>query len=387
MPKKSTIEPFRAWNGSWCVTTPVDLRGDRSKEERRFFKVKADAFAYARELQARRDEVLAPLLRMDRQKLSLVVEALNVAGDPESLLDAAKFWKAQRPGDIATLKELAIRCVASKEMSRKSDAYCNELKLHLQAFCEFMDGKNQQGEAILAHMVQPHHVEQWVNAKIQESQFTKQTRLRNLRSMFSFAVKNRIVAKNPAEDIEAPVTPDAAPIILEPHECERLMRTAEAEAPGLVHFLALCLFGGLRPEAEALKVHKDSIRENHIEVFGKRVRARNRRLVTLNPTLRAWLDAFPIPDSPLVNHIRRMRALRAASVVGALGPCREIRWHQDILRHSFVSYHCKIHGEAATAGEAGHSEAILFKHYKELVTRADAERFWSILPTVKPKEP
>lgn len=377
MPKQRTIAPYKAWNGSWCVTTPVDLRADQSKDERRYFPQKKDAESFAEELQAKRDEITAPLFRMEKAKLALMAEALKVAGDAETLLDAAKYWKAQKPENVATLRELAILCVADRQQVGWSDDYCNGLKLHLDAFAKFLN------EATLAHEIQPHHVKSWVYANIAESPFTKETRLRNVRTMFAFGLENKMVATNPAEAVTGPVKPDTSPIILSVEDCERLMHTAEHSAPELAYFLALCLFGGLRPEAEALRTFPESIREDYIEVFGKRVRARNRRLVTLNNTLRAWLKAYPVPGKPLVNHIRKMRALRAVTVVGDVGPCRPIHWHQDILRHSFVSYHCASHGITKTAQEAGHSEDVLLKHYRELVTRADAERFWKILPVTK----
>lgn len=375
MPKTNSIAPYKAWNGYWCVQTPVDLRPDRSKAPRRFFESKKEADAYAEQLQGRRDEITAPLFRLEKQKLALVTEALTIAGDAESLLDAAKYWRTQRPAEVATLRELAIRCVADREQTGWARKYCAGLKLHLEAFARF------HGEATLAHEIQPHHVKEWVFAKLSESQFTKETRLRNVRTMFAFGLSNKLVASNPAAEVAPPVKPDTSPIILCVEECERLMRTAEHAAIELVPFLSLCLFGGLRPEAEALRIHKDSIRENHIEVFGKRVRARNRRLVTLNDTLAAWIKDYPIPSEPLVNHIRKMRRLRALCVIGQSGPCRPLRWHQDVLRHSFVSYHCATHGITKTAQEAGHSEDILLKHYRELVSKSEAEAFWGILPS------
>jgi hypothetical protein len=50
------------------------------------------------------------------------------------------------------------------------------------------------------------------------------------------------------------------------------------------------------------------------------------------------------------------------------------------MRHSYVSYHYAIHGAAATAREAGHSEQVLFQHYRALVTPEDARKFWELRP-------
>jgi len=52
------------------------------------------------------------------------------------------------------------------------------------------------------------------------------------------------------------------------------------------------------------------------------------------------------------------------------------------MRHSFVSYRLAATGNAAqVALESGHDQAILFRHYRELVRPKDAERFFSIVPT------
>ena len=50
-----------------------------------------------------------------------------------------------------------------------------------------------------------------------------------------------------------------------------------------------------------------------------------------------------------------------------------------ILRHSFCSYAVAIHGITWTAEQADHSEAMLKKHYREVVTKEDAKKYFSIL--------
>ena len=58
------------------------------------------------------------------------------------------------------------------------------------------------------------------------------------------------------------------------------------------------------------------------------------------------------------------------------------KWPQDCLRHSFCSYYLAHHEDAAkTALQAGHTESVLFQHYRKMVRREDAEKFWNIFPT------
>jgi hypothetical protein len=52
------------------------------------------------------------------------------------------------------------------------------------------------------------------------------------------------------------------------------------------------------------------------------------------------------------------------------------------MRHSFGSYYLALHEDAPrTALQMGHLQtAVLFNHYRDLVSREDAEAFWSLVP-------
>ena len=58
-----------------------------------------------------------------------------------------------------------------------------------------------------------------------------------------------------------------------------------------------------------------------------------------------------------------------------------VPWPRNAARHSFVSYHLAKFGSAAkTALEAGHTEQMLFAHYREIVTKEAATEFWNLFP-------
>lgn len=49
----------------------------------------------------------------------------------------------------------------------------------------------------------------------------------------------------------------------------------------------------------------------------------------------------------------------------------------NAARHSFVSYHLALFQDVAkTELQAGHDRAVLFEHYRELVTQEDARRYF-----------
>jgi hypothetical protein len=53
-------------------------------------------------------------------------------------------------------------------------------------------------------------------------------------------------------------------------------------------------------------------------------------------------------------------------------------WPKDILRHTCASHWLAIVPDAQRiALQLGNSPAILLRHYRSIVTKEDAERFWS----------
>jgi len=63
------------------------------------------------------------------------------------------------------------------------------------------------------------------------------------------------------------------------------------------------------------------------------------------------------------------------------GPEKEFKWKHNALRHSFISYRvADIQNVAQVALEAGNSPQMIFKHYRELVRPADAQKWFGIAP-------
>ena len=58
-----------------------------------------------------------------------------------------------------------------------------------------------------------------------------------------------------------------------------------------------------------------------------------------------------------------------------------VKWKRNGLRHSFISYRMAIRqNENQVATEAGNSPAMIFRHYRELVTRQQARAWFAIKP-------
>jgi hypothetical protein len=59
----------------------------------------------------------------------------------------------------------------------------------------------------------------------------------------------------------------------------------------------------------------------------------------------------------------------------------KIVWKQNCLRHSFCSYAVALKGLEWTSDQADHSIAILKRDYREVVTKEDAAKYFSMLVT------
>jgi hypothetical protein len=184
------------------------------------------------------------------------------------------------------------------------------------------------------------------------------------------------------------------PEIITPEKAAELMAFLETYAgpercrgekrrPGcLVPYFALCLFAGLRPDVREGEVRKlaDSpdcaklINEalGVIRITPEISKVSAIRQVKIRPNLAAWLKRYPLEKFPIVvpNQQDMVSIVRAKFGLG-----------DDVLRHTFISAHIakwKSLGEAAL--EAGNSEAMIRKHYLNMLSEAQADAFWGIVP-------
>lgn len=190
------------------------------------------------------------------------------------------------------------------------------------------------------------------------------------RTIFAFAAARGYLVRNPALSVEMPGRDPRPPGIHTPEEVAKVLETARGMDLDICRLLAVQYFAGLRP-AEAARITDADILPEYIQVSGAHAKTRRRRLVAILPALRVWLDVGG--SLPVLNRVRRYYRVRDASGVA---------WSHDVTRHSFVSYHLAAFRSASnTALEAGHSETVLFAHYREVVTADAAARFWAVRPT------
>jgi hypothetical protein len=264
--------------------------------------------------------------------------------------------------DAPSVVDVTNQLLRSKARAEKSDDYLKNLRIHLRKFSQ---ATNNAALASLTTL----QVERWLDG-LDVSTRTRKGHLDSVRLLFNFAVARGYVKTNPALAVELP--PDASrskPVeIHSVAQVAMVLHTTRAVDLNLMRFLAVRYFAGLRAsEAQECVIE---LERGFIEVPARVAKTRRRRLVKIQPVLASWLalgGVLPLRD--LNTRLSRVGALAG------------VPWSRNVTRHSFCSYHlAKFQSAANTALEAGHTEEMLFGHYRECVTEQAAAEFWSLTP-------
>jgi integrase len=210
----------------------------------------------------------------------------------------------------------------------------------------------------------------------QETPQGRQSSIGRLSSLFSFAIRRGWINRNPCRSIEPIAVDRRPPRILTPEEAGRVLAVASERFPRFVPYLVLGMFCGIRP-MELLRLDWEAVRiaERVVIVDAAASKVRRRRMVTINETALAWLAPLAQPSGRIlyISFVQRYRH--------ALSRACGIDLTPDIMRHTAASYLMAILRDAGkVAEELGNSPGILLTHYRELVRREDAERFWALRP-------
>jgi integrase len=227
---------------------------------------------------------------------------------------------------------------------------------------------------------------------------TKLNYLQHITSLFRFAIRRKYLAKDAVDEllgIERPEAEDNEIEIFSPQELELLMTACR---PEMLPWLAIGAFAGLRhAELQRLDWSEVKMDQRCIEVPAIKAKTASRRLAPMPDNLFAWLQ--PHADktgrvTPFENMAKQIdwlvkdaNALLTQRAKEASQPSEKVtslHWKRNGLRHSFVSYRlASIKDAAQVALEAGNSPAMVFKHYRQLVTEQEAARWFGIVPISK----
>jgi integrase len=355
----------------YCVTTPK-LGGGRN---RRFFKDKAEAETFVQFAKVQQENYgtaalsIPDALRVEAIECAELLQPFGV-----TLRDAARFYAAHLKAITGSRKvsEVVADLLAARTADGMSRRYLGDLRWRLGRFA-LSFGK----EMIAA--ISASRIDQWLRG-LGVGAATRNTFRRRVAVLFNFARRRGYVTENPVADVERAKERETEIEILSVSQVARLLLSASSD---MLPFWAIGAFAGLRrAEIERLTWSEIDFDAGVIEVKASKSKTASRRLVTIQPNLRAWLAPYrtrsgrvsPVNLQRKIFEDRERAGLRAG-------------WPQNALRHSFGSYYLAQFNDAAKlALEMGNSPATIFRHYRQLVKPKDAERYWKIMPAVAGKK-
>ncbi|HSH39032.1 MAG TPA: hypothetical protein VK993_09620 [Chthoniobacterales bacterium] len=284
------------------------------------------------------------------------------------LSEAVEFYVAhlRAVSTSKTVAQTVDEMIREKRADGLSQRYVADLRVRLARFTQTF------GQQIIATVDAP-LIDEWLRS-LAVSGVTRNTFRRRLAALFSFAKSKRYLTTSPLRDVARAKEVQSEVGILTVDELTTLLQSASSET---LPFWAIGAFAGLRrAELERLDWVDVDLEDRHITVRAENAKTAARRIVNIEPNLLAWLSSYgglggPVCPPNLQLKINDDRA-RAGLLRG---------WPQNALRHSFGSYHLAMYQDAAAlALQMGNSPAVIFRHYRELVKRRDAIRYWQIEP-------
>jgi integrase len=330
-------------------------------------KIKRDARLGIRRITSAREQVAA-----------MAFEMLEKHGlEDEAILDAVKrYCSIAAPHKKTSLKEAITAFERDLEFGNRSPVYITQIGRQLARFQRSFEGND-------LHEISGDQVRDWLEANC-ETAANRANRRRELRVFFSWCRKQGLITDNPVDRVPRVTVESGKPDILTVNQVKSALKHLEDVDRGL---FAVSVFAGLRPsEAEALQWEHVKLDRGFLEVV--RSKTRDRRNVALSTNLVAWLKPLERDSGPIFGgHTRRWRDRVQKAIANPDVANVEAEplptWPQDVLRHTYGSYHLEKHHNAAeTAHQMGHqgNPRMLFNHYRDLVTPEDATAFWEIMP-------
>jgi integrase len=330
--------------------------------------------------------------RLTDEQIGIAEAAFRRLEQDTDLLTAVDHWL--RTGKPATIKE-------SPRLDEALKAFVEWLTTTTELRPMTKANLRQRVTHFVNHVsnmrltdVLPEHIEKYL-AQQNVTANSKDGYCRAISSFFSWCMKGKRhwCVNNPcyAVEIEGLTDDDdREPVVLPVYECEALLRAAEKFENGhLVPYVALCMFGGLRPfESARLTWEQINLTDAEIRLKGTQTKTGKGRIVVIDKTLRAWLNRYrKAGEIYRAKYDADLKKVRASIGYGTKTEERpDLKpWVPDVLRHTAISHYFRLTGSyGRTAEQFGNSEGIIKKHYQGRVSSADTKKFYALRPVAGP---
>lgn len=367
----------RKWD---CYTVAFHMNGRRV---RRNFgsleKAKAEAQLMARKIQEGRssgndltaaqrenylaaESLMAPFNQPMVAALEEYARCRELLGDVPLMAAVQEFVRRNRGVQLGVkVPELIDEFIAAKAQDNLSRIYRFQLAGSVKRLAAAFPGE------ILA--IKSGDIDRWLRS-LNHKPVTRNSLHRCIKVFFSFAKARGYLPQSEAtaaELVSVAKAGDTKTEIFQPAEMNQLLHAASAEELAV---LTIGGFAGLRmAEINRLEWKAVDLDRRIITLRADQAKTASRRIVPVSDNLAAWLGALK----------REGKVVKEKIDLSRLAEELGMEWPRNALRHSYISYRiAEIKDAAKVALEAGNSPAIIFRHYRELVTEEAAKEWFSI---------
>jgi len=347
----------------------VDARIKGGGGYRKWYETQEQALEAARVASEQKKEFGAASYRNDE----LAKFGWTVAKAIEFALEHLRAKNASRP-----LAEAVQELLNDRKQAGCAPRYLNSLRAELERF-------NRAFPDVVLSDIKQADIQRYLDDA--ETAGTRNTRRKHLVTLFSFGVKNKWTAENPAKEIGR-LKEKLDVQTLTPEQMTRLLASCDAlpePASGAMRaYIALAGFAGIRPEElHRLNWHDVNLSTGSAFIRAEVSKVGEARAVPLSENCKAWLATSSTRSglvAPKAGFRYRFDVVRATAGYSVRGHEGE-EWQSDVLRHSFASYWLAIHKNRAELAEhMGNSPKIIGKHYRRVMPMDEAQSWFEILP-------
>lgn len=389
----------------------VDLGRVNGKRVQKFFRSKAAAEDYLKEQSGMLKEHGHSALALTEADRILFQSARDrLAKACATISEATDFFLATHKPlkDAVSLGRLLELAALDKELAGARPRYLTQFRSSCRSFIAGREDAPAGG-------VTRDEVKRWILGSGFAPK-TQRTYLGDLRTLLEWGVQEKYLRTNPIAGkdgfIELSAETEAEIAVFDVKQCARLLKMAllgnyltfdrvkkefrdELGLRPLLGYLALAMFAGVRPdEIKRADLARLELTMGTVVIRGRDAKTRQRRVITLERTARIWLRLWrrlcPAATSFVpVNFDRKMKALKKGAL-GVEGTDEREPWPNDVLRHTFASFHFATHQDRAQLQALmGHTENedTLDRHYRAVqtlsgktITPALAAQFWKLTP-------
>jgi len=356
------------------VNVPPHL-SSTGKRQQLFFNTRVEATLVCEQLKARKDNFGISLTALTPARITEAAEAYNLLeGRNVSLLTAVRRYLGIEDRRSASIpfRELCALYIESRQD-------CDER--HLAGMRRTMDRfslLHNRSVSDISHR----DLEPLLNEIVPGG---RNLPMRHLRAFFNYGVKRGYLTDNPISRLDFVKSLPKEVEVVSPGDVARMLETALRNDLGLLPYLVLGFFCGIRPigELTLLQWSDIDLQAKSVTIRSTVSKTKRRRFPEISENAIAWLEAYREREGRceglIVNcnehtlYARRQKNQEAAGVT---------HWPNSAMRHSYCSYWLAMHKDInKLVLQSGHTSVdIMWRHYHRGTTEAEAKKFWGIMP-------